>query len=420
MDSRTASDRWLSPEVVRFVAGVSLAIVAMLVVVQFTTNRRGQTAFGTPLGADYGEFYAVGLLLNEGPGDRLYDLDLQDEWLHRTLPSLPEGEHLPFAYPPFLAVLFRPLARLPFAWSFATWLAISLAAYVASVALMLRGSGSFSGPETLTAWLVALSFEPFAMECWLGGQLSALGCLAVATGLACRRAGRPWLSGVALAGLLYKPTLLVLVLPLLVAGRRWRTLGGFAVGAALLATASLLASGVPGCLDFVGLMAGYGRQGGSLGDGFRTMKYVDLGAFFRLIGIGPAAAITLAAVLGAPALFGLISIGARSDRGGGANLAWSAALCWTPVLTVYGPIYDVTLVVPGLILAADTLRGKRPSGWTPSFRWLLAIVYLSALFSPAMARGLGVQPLTIALAAMGTYLLRASLRSSGSASSRMP
>ena len=32
---------------------------------------------------------------------------------------------------------------------------------------------------------INVSFQPFAVECWLGGQLSALGCLTVAGGLVC-------------------------------------------------------------------------------------------------------------------------------------------------------------------------------------------------------------------------------------------
>ena len=327
-----------------------------------------------------------------------------------------KDEHLPFAYPPFLAPLFRPSARLPFDLSFATWLGVGLAAYAGSVAWMLQGAENLSRTDRATAWLLALSFEPFAMECWLGGQVSSLGCLAIAAGLACRAGGRPFLGGLALAGLAYKPTLVLLIAPMIVVGRQWRMVGGFLVGLGALGLASMAVAGREGCLDFAGLMAGYGRHGGSVGAGFKTFKYVDLRAFLRLLGVGGPAVSPMAMALGLPLAIGLVVAWWRSrgDRGPKGDLAWSAASCATPVLNIYGPIYDVSIVVPGLILAANALRSREEGpGWPLAFRWLLAGLYLSALFSPAMAQGMGVQPLTPALAAMVIYLARESLRAPG-------
>src|SRR5437763_12599852 len=83
--------------------------------------------------------------------------------------------------------------------------------------------------------LLALAFEPFIMECWLGGQLSAFGFFCVALALRLDLAGRPFRSGLVLGLCFYKPTLLVLLLPMLVVGRRFRTLAGMAAtGLALL------------------------------------------------------------------------------------------------------------------------------------------------------------------------------------------
>ena len=414
MDSRTLADRWLRPEMARLFSGIVLAMVAGLVVTLFATNRRGETALGSPLGADFGQFHVAGMILNEGHPERLYDLDDQDRRLHQLVPSMAVDEHLPFAYPPFLALLFRPLARLPFAWSFAAWLAITAGAHATAVGLTLRRCDSLTGAERTTAWLLALSFAPFAVECCLGGQLSSLGCLAVATALALRKAGRPGATGLVLSILLYKPTLLLLILPMLVVGRCWRVLAGFSAGAAILALTSWLVAGVPGCLDFLGLMVGYGRLGGSVGQGFKTMKYVDLTAFLRLLGVGREGARPLAIALGIAPLIALIGSWARIARGRPADLAWAATLCWTPVLNVYGPIYDVTVIVPGLLLAANEIRRRNPHEWPPTFRWLVAVLSMTALITQPSALKLGFQPLTLALAAMGSYFLRSLLREGSS------
>ena len=403
------ADRWLRPEIVRFVSGFCLATFLAVTIAMFVSNSRGNTAFDSTKGADYGEFYVVGMILNEGASEHLYDLNFQDERLHQLLPSLATNEHLPFVYPPFLAPLFQPLARLPFALSVAVWIVVMVGMYATSVGLMLRFFGPLERSQRVTIWLLALSFQPFAIECCLGGQISAIGCLAMAVALTLERKGKKVASGLAISMVLYKPTLLLLILPLLVVGRCWKTLGGFWMGAMVLAVVSWLVVGTSGCFDFLGLLVGYGRVGGSVGQGFKTIKYVDLTAFLRLLGVAPATARPMAIVLGLPALIALIISWARRPQNRSRELIWSATLCWTPILNLYAPIYDMVLIVPGLLLAAHAIRQQEfREEWPPTFRWLLALVYLSALVTQPLAIKLGFQPLTLALLAMGAYLLGSS------------
>jgi hypothetical protein len=404
--------RWLRPEIVRFVSIVSLVMIVAATVIMFATNGRGGTLFGPPLGGDYPQFYTVGLLQNEYGAARLYDLEFQDRILHEVAPAFPAAEHLPYVYPPFLAPLFRPLARLPYAWSFATWFALTAALYGVAIALMLKSCTSIPRHDRTTVWLLALSFEPFAAECWLGGQLSAIGCLAIAICLVQQRKGRPILAGLALALLCYKPPLLLLILPFLIVSRQWRVCAGFTAGAVAFAALSWWVVGSARCEQFARLMTAYGHQGGSVGAGFRTVKYVDLGAFLSLLGIAPGLVGPLAITLALPALGALIAAWYHSGRRSGIDLdlAWAATLCWTPVLSVYGPAYDAVLIVPGLLLAGDALRQKASGVWPPAFLRMLALLYVAAWLSPSLARGIGFQSLTVGLAAVGAYLIRAALK----------
>src|SRR4051812_35000403 len=73
----------------RLVGAIGLAMAAGGLVVALATERPGGTALGPPLGGDYGQFYAVGQILNESGIGRLYDLVLQDGILHRAVRSLP-------------------------------------------------------------------------------------------------------------------------------------------------------------------------------------------------------------------------------------------------------------------------------------------------------------------------------------------
>jgi hypothetical protein len=394
---------------VRFVSVAVLGMSLLLLAVAFATAGQGQTAFGSDLGADYAGFYAAAALLNRYPPDRLYDFELQNQLYHETLPGLEEEVRLPYVHPPFVALALRPLARLPYAWSFALWLVPSASLYLAAVVLILKQLHNLSGSDRTTALLLALSFEPFIMECWLGGQLSAFGLFCIALAWYWQQAQRPLSAGVALGFCLYKPTLLVLLLPLLVIARRWRMLAGFGVAALGLAGVSVLTLGWRGCLDYVGILLGFARLTGGESV-LRTWKYVDLNAFFHLLlGDHPLVGRLLVLVIVGPAL-GLLAVAwwrldDRSDAY--RNLVWASTLTWTVVANLYVGVYDSVLVVPAALLAAEALL-RREGDAGPALPlglqvWLI-LLYSVPWVSQHLARWGGFQPYTLVLLAFAVYL----------------
>jgi hypothetical protein len=409
---RSIAERLLRPEIARFVSALGLVMVAVVGVAVFVTDRSGGPALGLTLGGDFAQFYAVGVLQNEYGSARIYDLILHDEILHREVRAVPRDQHLPFVYPPIVAAVFRPLALLPYHVSFLMWLVLSLGFYAAAIALTLRVCRAIPRSDRETVWWLALSFPPFAFECWLGGQLSSFGCLAMATALVCARSGRPFLAGVAFSLLLYKPPLLLLVVPMLLVGLRWRLLAGLAAGAMAFATLSVIAAGSARCLEFGRLMLTYARLGSQGWVGFRATKYIDLTAFFQLLGARHDVARVLAIALSVPPFAALIAVWRRAARREVADLdlPWAATLCWTPLLSVYSPVYDSAVIVPGLLLGADAIRRGNSAQWPLAFRALVALVYGAAAVAPWLAEAVGFQPLTLGLAAMGTYVTRAAFR----------
>lgn len=412
---RRFTDRYLQPETARVAATAVLVLIAAGLVVMLAVPRPdGATWFGPNLGGDFAQFYAIGVLQDRHGVTRLYDLSLQDEILHEVVPGVPSQESYPFVYPPFVAWVVRPLARLPYRGAFLVWLTLSAAAYSAAIALMLRMSPTIAQVDRLSVWLLAWSFEPFVVECWINGQLASFGTLSVAVALACLAGGRPFMAGLALAGLGYKPTLLVLIVPMLVVGRRGLILAGLTLGGAVLIGFSLVVAGVAVFSDFLSMMAIYGRLGGGAGSLFRTIKYVDLTAFFKLLGLPIEVARPLAITLALPALAWLATAWWRADRhfGPSSRLAWAATLGWLTVLNVYGPVYDATLAVPGVILAADVIwrRARTETPDRDRFRGRLGFLYGTALVSPVMAVAIGFQPATLGLIGMALFLTGASQR----------
>jgi hypothetical protein len=394
---------------VRFVC-ISVVLMAFaLLVVSFATADQGQTVFGPPLGADYAGFYVAGTLLNTAPPERLYDFARQDAIYHAVLPR--DQGHLPYLYPPFVALAFRPLAQLPYTWSFAAWLVLSGGLYIGGLLLALRALPSLPRSDRPLIVLIALSFEPFVMECWLGGQLSALGFFCMALAWYCQETGRPVAAGAALGCCLYKPTLLVLFLPLLMVGRCWRQLAGFAMTAVVLAGISLAAVGWATCVDYARLLVGFaGTTSGSEGVVLPAAKYIDLNSFLRLL-------------LGSPSLLSrtlmlvvvMVPLGALAaawwrlgNDGGSRRVVWAATLTWTLVANLYVGVYDSILIVLSALLTADALaqprRDKTRSG-SQVFHLFLLLLYIAPWLSQHLARGIGLQVYTVILLAFGVYQL---------------
>jgi hypothetical protein len=400
-------DRCLDQRRIRFVCAALIGMSVALLAASFATWKAGRTAFGPPLGGDFAAFYTAGTILNGSEPYRLYDPALQFALNHKVLAGLGADDLFLYAHAPFFAVVFRPLARLPFTWALFAWIVISVGLYLVGFVLVWRTRRTIRTGDRSTAMLLMLAFEPFLVECLHGGQASAFGFFWIALSLACERSGRPIASGLALAPCLYKPTLLPLLLPMLLLGRQWRTLLAFTSGAAVLAGLSLLiVGGWQGGLNYVHLLTGYAR--GSTGSSaiFRTTKYVDVISFFRLLLPGwPSACRGLALSITVPAVVWLAVVWWRAGRAGAdaRAIAWAATLSWTAVFNLYAPIYDTMLILPGVLVTDDLLRRAVGAPLRPGFQTLLVLLVIVPWITQPLAAWVGFQPFTLVLAALGAY-----------------
>lgn len=147
--------------------------------------------------------------------------------------------NLGFDYLPFIAVLMRPLAAMPYRVAEVIWLWIILGCLIAGSIILAREVLPSSLPRTAIALCVAVFFAPAIDNVWQG-QMNAVVFLFVALGLRSWRRGDELACGIAL-GLGGVAKVAPAVLLLLLLRRRWWR--GFAAGAGVLAL-SLAASGV--------------------------------------------------------------------------------------------------------------------------------------------------------------------------------
>jgi hypothetical protein len=407
---RSFMDRRLERDKVRFVCFAILAMNLVLAAVSFMTFDGTATLLGPAPGIDFAGFYTAGKILNQYPPHRLYDFELQDAVFHQLLPALPPEEKLPFVYPPFFALVFRPLALMPYLWACLAWMLIQAALYLAGLAVIWRHREAFPAAERSTALLLALSFGPF-IECWLSGQTSACGFAAMALALRCETSRRPFGLGLCLALCLYKPPFLLLIAPMLIIARSWRALGGLALGGLVLATISLLAVGWRGCLAYVDQLTAFSQAMKSGVVAFPSWKFVDLDHFLGMLLGGHSRFQIIAGVVASlvvlPFLAGSWWAFERSGRDS-RMLTWSATLTWTLIMNMYIGVYDAILIVPGVFIVADAVYRHAPAAAAAlhsGFKLLLALLYIVPWISQHLARSTGFQPFTLVLVALGAYQL---------------
>jgi hypothetical protein len=189
---------------------------------------------GQPIGTDFSNVYAAGTLTWQGRSADAYEPALQ----HAAEKAVFDGREVPFYgwhYPPFFFAVAVLVAAVPYGWGLAIWLVASFAAYLAALRAILPRQETLLVAAAFPAVFVNVGHghNGFLTAALLGGALHWLD-------------RRPWLAGVLIGLLVYKPQFGVLIPIALVAGGRWRTIGAAAATVAALVVISfaLLGSGI--------------------------------------------------------------------------------------------------------------------------------------------------------------------------------
>ncbi|MCA9580726.1 MAG: DUF2029 domain-containing protein, partial [Myxococcales bacterium] len=234
----------------------ALAVALGITWVAFVTLSDGASSPTGRLGGDFPAFYGAGRLILEGRATDLYTPGAQADAQVGLFPDSPppstgtsalqpEQSHrgfLMFAYPPYVAAAYAPLAALPYRAAYAVhtlFMALCLLAAVwiagLEVPLVARHRG--------LVFSASLLFYP-AFESIRGGQNATLTLLLVA--LLWRTLSRQkyaW-AGLLLAALLFKPQFAAAFLLVTLAVGAWRVLPTFALGAAAFWGLGAAVSGV--------------------------------------------------------------------------------------------------------------------------------------------------------------------------------
>lgn len=183
-----------------------------------------------PVALDFVQYWTASYMARTGEAAAAYDSSRFKEAEHALTGVGGPGHTWP--YPPSALLLDWPLSLLPYFLSLAAWLAVTMGLYLLILYCI--------APHPLTLfWALAFfgTFENFYL-----GQNGFLSAALLGGGLLLLSRA-PFLSGVLLGLLSFKPQIAPLIPLALLAGRRWRALAGSVVSAACLALGSLAVFG---------------------------------------------------------------------------------------------------------------------------------------------------------------------------------
>ena len=318
-----------------------LSLLAALYVAYFILAYPGDTPLyeggGLLVGRDFVAFWTASDLVLEGKVSELADPEVfKDHYETRVGPvSLdPElaAEHsYPWYYPPVTLLFVAPLALLPYLWSYALWMALTVSGYLLAAAR--RGMARVD--------VAALLLAPATMTNFLIGQNGFLSAALLIGGLRLVES-RPWLAGVLIGLLSYKPHLGLLVPVALIAGRHWRAFAAASATVMTMLVASILFFGLESWSDFLGA----GATLPSLllnepGGGSRDLAIAPV-MVARNLGLDPITRNLLYALLAAFAVWGVFTT-YRNPRAE-AELRIPVLLAGVILASPYGLSYDLPLV----------------------------------------------------------------------------
>ena len=342
---------------------------------------------GQPIGTDFSNVYAAGTLTRQGRPAEAYQPALQ----HAAETAVFAGREVPFYgwhYPPFFFAIAALVAAVPYAWGLSIWLVASLVAYLAAIRAILPR------PETL---LIAVAFPAvfvnvghgqngFLTAALLGGALHWLD-------------RRPWLAGVLIGLLAYKPQFGVLIPVALLAGGRWRTIGAAAATVMALVAVSFMTLGDGVWHAFIDSMnftqTVVLEQGGT---GWRKIQSIFSAA--RMWGASVPTAYAVQGLLLAILAASLAWLW-RSD----AAFEFKAAALAVGSLLATPYVLDYDLVVLAIAIAFFARHGLR-QGFRDFEISLLAAAWIMPLLSRSVAGITGIPLGLLALLTFYVFVLR--------------
>ena len=386
MFERLASGDWVNAGRVRLACSLLLAATILSYAVLLATAHGTLDAMGRPIGTDFSDVYAAGWMADHGRAAAAWlwpDHYAVQQAIHRSKAVPFYGWHYP---PPFLLIAAL-LATLPYLAALALWQGATLAGAVAVARTIVPGRGT----------TLAVLAAPASFVCLGHGQNAFLTASLLAGGLWLLDR-RPWLAGLLLGCLVYKPQFAVLLPVVLIAAGNRRAFLGAAVSSLALVATTLAIWGWPvwhAFADSLPITRAIVIESGQTG----WEKIVSAFAMVRAWDAPVPLAYAVQGCVSALAIVGAAVAARWASPAVRGAVVCGAALLSTP----YALDYDLVILGGAFcFLVADA----RARGWLTWEKSVLALAYAAPLVGRQVA-GLTLVPLDwIACVAVFALALR--------------
>jgi len=386
MFERLASGDWVNAGRVRLACSLLLAATILSYAVLLATAHGTLDAMGRPIGTDFSDVYAAGWMADHGRAAAAWlwpDHYAVQQAIHRSKAVPFYGWHYP---PPFLLIAAL-LATLPYLAALALWQGATLAGAAAVARTIVPGRGT----------TLAVLAAPASFVCLGHGQNAFLTASLLAGGLWLLDR-RPWLAGLLLGCLVYKPQFAVLLPVVLIAAGNRRAFLGAAVSSLALVATTLAIWGWPvwhAFADSLPITRAIVIESGQTG----WEKIVSAFAMVRAWDAPVPLAYAVQGCVSALAIVGAAVAARWASPAVRGAVVCGAALLSTP----YALDYDLVILGGAFcFLVADA----RARGWLTWEKSVLALAYAAPLVGRQVA-GLTLVPLDwIACVAVFALALR--------------
>ncbi len=356
---------WLDRPRLRAYATIFLSVLVLAAIGWLLKSHGLIDPAGHPIGTDFLNVYAAGLMADAGHPADAYDWAKHGAVEHSVIAY--DG-YFGWHYPPMFLFFAALLARLAYVPALVIYLGVTFAAYLVAMGRL--------GQSLPHRFLFAAALPAVFVN--LGhGQNGFLTTALFAGGLALLTT-RPIVAGILLGLLAYKPQFAVLIPIALLAGGYWRTIASAAITALVTILAAWLAFGAETWIAFYQSLEPTRTiilEQGATG----WQKIVSIFAAVRMWGGSIPLAYGLQAIVTVAAV-GLVGIvWWRSKR---PLFAIGMLALAVPLTTPY--VLDYDLVISGVAVFALAAEG-RETGFRAWEKLLLALVAVA----PLVARGIG-------------------------------
>lgn len=343
--------------------------------------------------ADFSLVYMGARIVYSGHGADLYDVHYQQQ-VNASLFSHPQP--LIFEHPPFEALIFAPLAALPYRTAYLIWGIVNACAWLA-VAVMFRPYAPVPR-EPLGYFALWLLFAPLGVALFQG-QTSLFLLLIYALTLMQMQTERHFRAGVWLGLGLFKFQFVLPFAAIFILRRHWKFLKGFACSAGLIALLSLTAVGFRGIVGYLHLLSQVGSGPENVSYGAGVDMPTLLGFVYAIVGrwLGAHSLLVVVAILSSALIAGTAwspswNAGAESAR----NLMLAASIAVSLICGVHMFTHDFAPLMLALLLTLAHFPSRENIGlrlalsiallvfWTPPVYFLFVTWHCMYLMFPVL------------------------------------